>query len=239
MENNIELDIDDLFKDPVEDTGPAANDNQDNKSPDTDKSRDEEDMTKAVSNRINSVKQKTETETQDRVARELGYKDYVELQANREKKILEEAGLDKDDADISAVIDKLVEKRLANDSRFKKLEEFELSERNSFVASQLNEINKATGNNFASIDQLPKETLKVWEKIGDLKQAYYATQGETLLSKVESKQQNGSLAHLGEQSAQSTGQKARGLTKQEKAIWRSVFPDITDEELSKKTVDIE
>ena len=138
-------------------------------------------QTNAVSTRINEVKRKTAIETQEKLAKELGYASYTELQKANEHKLLKEAGLD--ESDISEVVEKLVEKRLANDNRFKKLEEYEEREKNNFVNSQLKEINKLTGNNYTSIEQLPKDTLKVWEKTGNLKQAYLATQGESLILK--------------------------------------------------------
>lgn len=229
----LDIDIDDLFKD-TEETGTSKTETG------TDNTEtDKEIMTKAVSNRINEVKKKTETDTQNKIARELGYNDYTELQKANEHKMLKEAGLDADDTEISAVVDKLVTKRLAEDPRFKRLEEFEASQKNQFVISQLKEINKLIGSDkYTGVDQLPQETLKLWEQTGNLKQAYLATEGEKLLMQSINNKNNGSLSHLADSSNSGVKSKSRGLTEEEKAIYRSVMPDITEDELNKKTIDI-
>ena len=155
------------------------------------------------------------------------------------QKIIEEAGLN--ETEINTVVEKLVEKRLASDSRLKKLEELETLEKTKFVTNQLNEINnliKSTGIKYSNVDQLPKDTLEVWEKTGNLKQAFLATQGETLLMKSQNKATT-TLNHLSDTGTPGIGTKKRLLTEDEKAIYRSVLSDITEEELSKKTVDIE
>jgi len=85
------------------------------------------------------VRKKTESETQDKVAKELGYENDADLQKANEKKLLKDAGLDEED--ITGVVNKLVEQRIANDPRFKKIEELEAIERNNFVNTQLKEIN--------------------------------------------------------------------------------------------------
>ncbi len=228
IEENDELNIsiDDLFKDPEPEVQPQE----------TTSEESEPNMTKAVSERINTVRKKTEAETQEKIAKELGYDSYQAMQKANEQKMLRDAGLDEEE--IGAVVEKLVQKRLAEDPRLKKLEQIEANEKANFVTAQLKEINKL-GNNFASIDELPKETLDMWEKIGDLKQAYLATQGEALLNRRYANQDKGSLKHLASPDQSNVGTKARKLTESEKAIWRSVFPDITEEELSKKTMTID
>lgn len=228
IEENDELNIsiDDLFKDQEPEVQPQE----------TTSEESEPNMTKAVSERINTVRKKTEAETQEKIAKELGYDSYQAMQKANEQKMLRDAGLDEEE--IGAVVEKLVQKRLAEDPRLKKLEQIEANEKANFVTAQLKEINKL-GNNFASIDELPKETLDMWEKIGDLKQAYLATQGEALLNRRYANQDKGSLKHLASPDQSNVGTKARKLTESEKAIWRSVFPDITEEELSKKTMTID
>ena len=234
--NTIDINIDDLFKD--EQVVEIDESITDTKNTETD---DKKLTTEAVSKRINEVRHKTETETQNKIAKELGYQDYADLQKATEKKILKDAGLDEED--ISAVVEKLVEQRLANDARFKKLEEFENREKQNFVTSQLKEINAFASTNYTSIEELPKDTLDLWEKTGNLKQAYLATQGEALLSKAKnsnnSSNMNGSTKHMYEKGGNGTGSKTRHLTAEEIAIWKSVMPDITDEELSKKTVTLD
>ena len=227
--DTLDINIDDLFKDPEPNIDEATS--QESQSNETEQEKNI--MTKAVSERINSVKKKTETETQDKIAKELGYENYAELQKANEKKLIKEAGYDAED--INNLVDQLLEKRLASDPRLKKLEEYEERDKSNFVNSQLKEINNLAGSNYTSIEQLPKETLKLWEKTGNLKQAYLATEGENLIAKKANK---GSLSHLADTSNSGVGTKKRALTEEEKNIWRSVIPDITDDELSKKMVDI-
>lgn len=231
MNDTLDFDIDDLFRDDEQPVSDSSDQTSDTTNNDTD-------MTKAVSERINVVRRKTEKETQDRIAKDLGYESYEDLQKAKEKKLIKDAGLDEDD--ISGVVEQIVNKRIAEDPRMKKLEEYEAQEKNKFVTSQLDEINKLIGNNtYKSVEELPKDTLKLWETTGNLKQAFLATQGESLLVKSRSSQMNGSTNHLADPSNGTTGKKARHLNEEEKAIWRSVMPDITEEELSKKTVDVD
>lgn len=230
-DETVNIDVDALFKDEA-DTDTETNDT----STQTDKPVDNEgiDTTKAMSERINTVRHKTEVETQDKIAKELGYENYADLRKSQEQKLFRDAGLD--DKDATDLVNKLVEQRLANDPRLKKLEEIEAKEKTAFVNSQLNEINKLPGVNFTSIDKLPDDTLRLFEKTGNLKQAYLATHGEELIFKNQTK---GSTDHLANGSFEGTGRKTRALNDNEKMIWRMVNSNITDEELSKKTVDVE
>ncbi len=237
-EETLNINIDDLFKDPVAEEPEVLETVENHNTPET-KANEPTEQTKAVSERINEVRRKTESETQEKIARELGYENYADMRKAKEKKLLEDAGLDEDD--IKEVVEKLVAQRLADDPRMKKLEEIEAKDKATFVNSQLKEINTLTGTNFTSIEQLPKDTLDLWAKTGNLKQAYLATQGEAIILKNNAAAKNtSSLAHLASAGSNSnTHTKSRLLNEEEKAIWRSVMPDITDDELSKKTVDIE
>lgn len=231
-DEEINLNIDDLFKDPDEEPTEEPNEgSEDNGSkPDT----------AAVSKRINEVRSKTEHETQERIAKDLGYESYAAMMEAKshakEKKILEEAGLDEED--VSDAVQKLVDQKLANDPRFKRLQEYDEREKAEFVKKQLNEVNKLSGQNFTSIDQLPPETLELWGKIGNLKQAFLATHGEEVIARSSGRAASGSLDHLAFGGGSGTATKTRKLTDEEKALYRSIYPDITDEELNKKTTKI-
>lgn len=216
----VDLDIDDLFKDTVEDSSTPQ------LAP--------EQMTKAMTDRINEVKSKTERETMEKIAKDLGFNSYEELQKAKENELIENHGYNPQD--IEAVIEPLLAKRLADDPRLQKLAEYEARERDAYIQSQLAEINKVTGQQL-KMDDLPKETLELWGKGLDLEQAYYATQGKTIMNKVVSHLQQGSLNHLAP-GAGAGNIKTRALTAEEKALWRSIDPSITDEELSKKTTQI-
>lgn len=229
----LNFDIDDLFKDPEEEKPqePKSDDaNKDNKN-------EASDITKGVSKRINEVRAATEKETRDAVAKEAGYENYEALQKAKEKQILKDAGLN--DEDIEPVVQKLLNKRLAEDPRMKKLEEFEAREKANFVKEQLKEINKFAGTGYKDVSELPQEVISMWEKTGNLKQAYLAIQGENLIGKNIAGKQNGTLSHLANPGSVGTSAKERPLTEAEKDMWRMVIPDITDDELSKKTMPIE
>lgn len=223
-DETIDIDVDALFSD----------DTEEDNNPETPPAPTATPETKAVSKRINEVRAQTERETREAMAKELGYESYAAMKQAKEKKVLTDAGLDEESA---KVVDKIVEQRLADDPRLKKLAAIEKQQQEAFVASQLAAINSAAGTDFKSIDQLPPETLALWEKIGDLKQAYYATQGDAIFAKRRAASENGSTAHLANP-GRSGGAKTRGLTEEEKAMWRMVMPDITEEELSKKTMDV-
>ena len=163
----LDIDIDDLFKDPE---GSQPDEEKEEKP-----SQPNEEMTKAVSERINTVRKKAESETEERVAKELGYDSYEAMRKANENKLLKSAGIDETDEELMAAINKIVEQRINDNPRMKKLAEIEEDEKNKFVKAQLKEINEMTGNKFTSIDELPKETLDMWGKIGNLSQAYFAT----------------------------------------------------------------
>lgn len=226
--DEFEFNIDDLFKDSNESDSESAI------TADDLKAEDDKVMTKAVSKRINAVREKTEQETQNKIAKELGYNSYEELLKASEKKLVKEAGLD--ETDTEDLVNKLVEKRLANDPRMKRLEEYESRDKQNFVNSQLQEINELTGSEFKDVSELPEDTLKMWEKTGNLKQAYLATYGESLLTKRKVVN-NGSTNHMAQSSVGNTTEKRRGLTAKERDIYKSVLGDyITEDELSKLTL---
>ena len=176
LEDTIELNVDDLFTDNLnlDDTN-NTNDTNNTLEPTDTKKKEADIITKAVSERINEVKRKTELETKNNIAKDLGYNSYDEMIKSREdkekKQLLEEAGIDSS-KETEELIEKLVEKRLANNPKLKKLEEYENKEKINFVNSQLQEINKLTGGNIKDVSELPQETLALWETTGNLKQAF-------------------------------------------------------------------
>lgn len=239
-DDTMNFNIDDLFKDELDEIN-NQEDTEDNSDKDTNtKEAERDETTEAVSKRINEVKRKTESETQDRIAKELGYASYKEMQDANKNKILRDAGLDTDDADLMAAIDKIVEKKLAEDPRIQKVDAYETRQKQKFVDTQLEQINKFAGSNYTNVDQLPKDTLAMWEKTGDLKQAYLATHGEELLIKRTPNQNKGTLTHLGDNGSSGSSGKTRPLTDVEKDIYRSVLGDfVTEDDLAKRTMPID
>jgi len=219
------VNIDELFG--INNTSDDTNDEQE--TTDVEQKNTEEtndtNLTKAMSDRINEVKKKT----QDNVAKQLGFDNYDDLMNHKNKDDFNEVGIDIDDPKVKDMIDKIVNDRISTDERFKKLEEFETKQKNDFLTEQLNEINSIEGTSFTAINQLPQETIDMFGKLGNLKQAYFATQGEKLLAK----QMNGTTTHLSNKNMSSSSTKMRPLSEDERTTYRMVMPDITDEQLDK------
>lgn len=233
IDEEIELSVDDLFKDPEES---LTQDNGQGQSSDDSKNDGNENLTKNMTKRINEVRRKTELEVQDRVAKQAGYESYEDMMKATERKIVEDHGYDPDE--INKMLEPLIEKRLSTDPRFKKLEEIENREKDEYLAKQLAEINKVSDIKYKSVNDLPKDTIDLFAKGVDLKQAFYATQGEGLFNKAANRANNGSLAHMAPL-PNGNGVKTRGLTAEEKDMYRMIIPGITEEELSKKTIEIQ
>jgi len=229
-EEVLDIELDDLFKD-IDET-PASDTDQPpvTKTPEQKKVE----LTQAMTKRINEVKTKAEKDTLERVAKELGFESYAVMKKTEEANLVKKQGYNPDD--LEKVIEPLVQRRLADDPRLKKLEALEERERNEYVQSQLTAINTATGQTL-TVKDLPKDTLDLWAKGVDLEQAYYATQGKQLLAKSKNQVENGTLDHL---AIGSTAQqpKLRRLTESEKDMYRSIAPHLTEEDLNKKTVEV-
>ncbi len=230
----FEIDIADLFKDD-EDSQPQPDAAEKENDPAENDSKTEPDMTETMTNRINQVRSRTEKETQDKVAKELGYDSYDAMVKARETKTLKDHGYNPEDID--KVIEPIIKARLDNDPRMKKLEAIEAEQRKAYITSQLEAIKQTTGIDVKPTE-LDKATLDLWSKGIDLEQAYYAVHGKDILSKGISKGQDGSTFHMANKFGP-TGTKVRLLTTEEKAMWRAINPYATEEELSKKTVPID
>jgi hypothetical protein len=216
----LDLNIDDLF-----------DDNGDDPEAGTPPAKEQPlELTAAMTKRINEVRAKTEATVRDNIAKDLGFDTYEEMEKAKDKKAILEAGYDPDD--LEAIIEPLVEKRLASDPRMLKLQEIEAQEKETYIDTQLSEVERLTGLKVTK-DDLPKETLDLWSKGVDLAQAYIATNA----AKIVSSNTKGSTAHL--QSGSGTSKiKRRGLSEQEKELYRAINADITEEELNKKTVEV-
>lgn len=225
-EEVLDLEIDELFKDET----PASDEQGKPKTPE--EKRDE--LTKSVTKRINDVKAKTERETQDKIAKDLGYENYAAMKKAQEDKLIKDKGYKPED--IKSLVETLVEERMKTDPRLVKLTALEQSEKDKYVETKLAAINEATGQKL-TVKDLPKETVELWAKGIDLEQAYYATQGKQVIAKVKNQVNNGSMDHL--HVGGGSGQpKMRRLTQEEKDIYKSIAPHLTEDELNKKTVEV-
>ena len=165
----------------------------------------------------------------------MGFNSYDDLQKSRENKVLEEKGLDPEQA--SEAIDELVKKRIENDPRIKELEEFRKQRVKEFGERELAEISKLTGGEITKFSQLSKEVIDLWTKKGSLKSAFMELEGEKLINKIRSEQSKGTTSHLSNPSGSVSSGSKRLLTEKEKQIWRQFNPRMTEEELNKITVD--
>lgn len=222
----LNLNIDDLFNEPDVSPTLTGTSTQTNSDPDN--------LTENMTKRINKVRSETEKTVKDQVAKELGFESYEAMQKTKQNDLLKQQGYDP--TDLEKVIEPLIQQRLADDPRFKKLEALEAREREEYVQSQIKSINEATGQHLTVADLTP-ETLELWSKGLELEEAYYAKQGKVIINKVKNTNHNGSLNHLN--TGTSTGAtKTRRLNESEKEMYRSIVPGITEDELNKKTTPV-
>lgn len=195
----------------------------------------EVDKTKAFAKRLKESTDKARKEEREAIAKSLGFESYDALQKSHETRVLEDKGLDPEQA--SEAIDELVKKRLENDPRMKELDEFKKQRVKEFGEKELAEITKLTNGEITKLSQLSKEVIDLWAKKGSLKAAYIELEGEKLITKIRSEQSKGSTAHLANPSGVKGSTTKRLLTAQEKQIWKMFNPQMTEEELNKQTVD--
>lgn len=201
-------------------------------------SKDEEvDTTKAFAKRLKESTDKVRREERESIAKSLGYTSYEVMQKEREHKILADKGLDV--SEVSDAIEEIVKQRLDDDPRMKELADFKKMQIAEFGKKELAEITKLTNGEITTLSQLPSEVIESWRQKGSLVKAYMEHEGVNLINKIRSEQSKGSTSHLGNPTGGSTSDiKVRNLTKEEKDMWRAFLPNITEEELNKKTVSI-
>ena len=192
--------------------------------------------TKAFATRLRESTEKARREEREAIAKSFGYDSYENMIKEREKKTYEDKGLDPDE--VSPIVEQLVKQRLDNDPRMQELAEYRKQQQLEFGKRELAEITKLTGGRITNLNQLPKNVLERWQENGSLKSAYLELEGEKLIEQMRSEQSRGSAEHLGNPNGSSPANtNQRPLTEQEKQVWKFFNPNITDEELNKKTVD--
>ena len=191
--------------------------------------------TKAFANRLKASTDKARQEERESIAKSFGYNSYDEMVKARERKTLEDKGLDPEE--ISPIVDELVKQKLNSDPRMRELEEFRSRQVLEYGKRELAEITKLTGGKITEFSQLSKEVLEAWKNDGSLKKAFLQFEGENLINQVRSEQSRGSAEHLGNVNGSSpTYTDQRPLNDKEKQMWKYFNPTISDEELNKKTV---
>lgn len=192
-------------------------------------------QTKAFAKRLSEKTEQVRNEERESIAKSLGYESYNDMMKKRELEAIEKKGFDPEE--ISPLVEELVQNRINNDPRMKELEQFRAQQVQEFGKRELAEITKLTDGEITSLEQLPPEVLELWKKKGSLKSAYIELEGEKLIMKARSAQSKGSTSHLAHASGVVTPpSNTRPLTAEEKQVWKFFNPNITDEELNKKTV---
>ena len=203
----------------------------------TDKPSDEQktenvDTTKAFAKRLKESTDKARSEERETIAKSLGYESYDAMINERKNKMLEEKGLDP--AEVSPIVDKLVQEKLDNDPRMKELAELRKKQVVEFGKKELAELTTLTGGAITKFEDVPKDVIELWKTKGSLKAAYIELDGEEQILKARSEQSKGSSGHLntpGGNSSESAD--TRPLSKVERDNYKFFNPGMTDEELDK------
>ena len=235
--------IQELFSDMVEQETPPADDTttptKTSKPNDTKGEKpnvtegENVDTTKAFAKRLKESTDKARAEERDAIAKSLGYESYADMQSARDKKLIEEKGLDPNE--VAPIVEELVKKRIDDDPRMKELSELRKQKLKEFKDKELAEISKLTNGQISKLEQVPKDVLELWKTDGSLKSAYLKLHGEELILKARSEQNKGSTDHLNIPTGTTIPTGQRLLTAEEKRVYKMFNPKITDEELNKKT----
>lgn len=190
----------------------------------------------AFAKRLKERTEKAVLEERENIAKTMGYGSYDEMLKERQKKELEDNGLDAEQA--SPIIDKLVKERLDNDPRMIELEELRKKQVLEYGKKELAELTKLTNGEISKLEDVPKDVIELWKTKGSLKAAYMELHGEELILKVRSEQSKGSTKHLNSLDGSTPiVEGKRTLTDEEKAMFKFFNPDMSTEELNKKMVD--
>lgn len=214
---------------PEEKEQKPADDTQEVKKTEEEKRSD----AKAFSIRLN--------EEREKIAKEAGYESYDDMRKQREKKKLEDEGLDPEVA--SPVLEDLVKQRIEQDPRIKEYEELKKREQErefkEWCEKEVKQLNSLTDGKIKSLSDVPQDVVKLSEKTGSLKSAYLQLHGEELIAQMKLKQSSqeskGTTSHLAQvkDGVSATG-KTRPLTPEERRAYKMINRNITDEELDKK-----
>lgn len=235
--------LEELFADDQQETPPATEQNPQLNGNVTNTGNDggtnNIDTTKAFSRRLRESTEKARKEERESIAKSLGYESYDALQKDKEKRLLTDKGLDSDD--VAPVIEQLVQERIDSDPRMQELSNFRAQKEKEFAKKELEEIKQLTDGEITSFSQLSPAVINAWKSTGSLTKAYLQEEGVNLLTKIKNKPSSTSSGteHLNTPSGTvASTPTERLLTDEEKDMWRKFFPNISTEELNKKTVKI-
>ena len=235
--------LEDLFGISLQDPAPETNNTSEtatteggDASTETETVEKDVETTKAFAKRLKERTDKAVADERERIAKDLGYESYDQMQKLKERKYIEDQGIDPELLD--PIVDKLVENRLANDPRMKELDGYRQAQAEQFAKKELQDLAKLTGVQYTSLDDVPKDVIEDWKTSGSLKQSYMKLHGEELIRSTRKAAEKGSTDHLQSNSGSPASQTGttRMLTDKEKAVWKMFYPGISDEELNKKTI---
>jgi len=157
-----------------------------------------ESETQAFARRLKEATEKAKAEEREKIAKSLGKQSYAELLAERERKAVEEKGLDPEA--FKPLFEKMYEDRIQADPRFKELDEYKAAKAKEWGEAQIAELSKLTGGKITKLEQLDEATLKRGQAEGSFVSAYMALHGAKLLEEVRvskaAEQQKNSTQHL-------------------------------------------
>lgn len=190
--------------------------------------------TKAFATRLKERTDKAVAEERDKIAKEFGYESWSDYQSKKDKKLLEDKGLDPEE--VSPVVEEIVKRRLENDPRIKELESYRAQNAQKFAAEELKQLSELTGEQYTSLEQIPKDVIEDWKTSGSLKGSYMKLHGEELVKKARSASNGNSTQHLqSPNGTPPTPATERPLTDEEKRMYKFFNPSVTEEQLSKMT----
>lgn len=240
MEKDVQTELEEIEKEIAglfnndQDSSPEEKEQKPADTQETKKSEEEKRSdAKAFSIRLN--------EERDKIAKEAGFESYEDMRKMREKKKLEDNGLDPDVA--SPVLEDLVKQRVEQDPRIKEYEELKKREQErefkEWCEKEVKQLNSLTDGKIKSLSDVPQDVVKLSEKTGSLKSAYLQLHGEELISQIRLKQSSqeskGTTNHLAQvKDGVSASGKTRPLTPEERRAYKMINRNITDEELDKK-----
>ena len=192
-------------------------------------------QTKAFAKRLRESTDKARNEEREAIAKSFGYESYDAMMQERQRKLIEDKGLDPND--VSPIVEELVKQRISEDPRMKELENLRNQSLAEYGRRELNEITKLTGGQITRLDQLPKAVIDSWRQKGSLVAAYMELEGVNLVNRIRSEQSKGTTTHMATPGASTQPpSNTRPLNDDEKRMWKLFNPSMSDEELNKKTV---
>lgn len=231
--------LEELFNDDTQQETPPA---EENTEPQTDVQTGADDKskniehTKAFAKRLRESTEKARNDEREAIAKSFGYDSYDAMMKQRQSQLIKDKGYDPEE--LSPVVDELVKQRIDSDPRMKELEDLRKRSLAEYGKRELAEITKLTGGQITRLEQLPREVIDLWQEKGSLKKAYLEVEGENLVNRIRSEQSKGTTGHLATPGNSSPApSNKRPLTDEEKQMWKLFNPNVTDEELNKKTVE--